>query len=235
MESVLTIPEGRDRLLGKALELESVVQASGSGPAGRRESVQARVERRDRWFRAVEDAVLDLTNSLPAGTEDYEARQLFRFMTDMRRSIESDGDALDSEGKVALDARRMIDVIRRIERRLQHSVLEDPVSAVGYVFEQLDSLTAAELAEILGVTPKTIGAWRAGSPVKAKADRAKLVAQLVCHLEASMSQLGLLMWFRHGLRATGGRSPIELMNDDLPAAAQQLIPLARGGRGQLAG
>src|SRR4051794_1864452 len=65
-------------------------------------------------YRAVEDAVLDLANALPAGTEDYEARQLFVFLTELRRAIENHGDT-------ALAAMRMADVARRLERRPPHA------------------------------------------------------------------------------------------------------------------
>src|SRR4051812_50214070 len=61
-------------------------------------------------YRAVEDAVLDLANALPAGTEDYEARQLFVFLTELRRAIDDHGD-------VQLAAMRMAGVARRLERR----------------------------------------------------------------------------------------------------------------------
>src|SRR4051812_12876257 len=101
-------------------------------------------------YRKVEDAVLDLANALPAGTEDYEARQLFVYLTELRRAIESQGDT-------ALAAMRMADVARRLERRLAHAVLEEPEEAARYVLTQLDALTVSQLARVLGTSTKTVG------------------------------------------------------------------------------
>src|SRR3954463_9187939 len=85
-------------------------------------------------YRRVEDAVLDLANALPAGTEDYEAKQLFVFLTELRRGI-------DARAAVARAAMRRADAARRLERRLAHAVLENPEEAVRFVLAQLEPLT----------------------------------------------------------------------------------------------
>src|SRR3954469_5950897 len=179
-------------------------------------------------YRAVEDAVLDLANALPAGTEDYEARQLFVFLTELRRAIENNGDT-------ALAAMRMADVARRLERRLAHAVLEDPDDAARYVLTQLDALGVTALAKLLGVSTKTVGAWKAGRPVKQKVERVMLVAQLVWYLRYSMTATGLLLWFENPADQLGERSPLELLDEDVSGAWATLVAYARGGRGQLAG
>src|SRR4051794_38321641 len=94
-------------------------------------------------YRAVEDAVLDLANALPAGTEDYEARQLFLFLTELRRAIDDGGD-------VALAAMRMADVARRLERRLAHPGLQNPEEAVRVVLPPLEPLTGTQIARLVG-------------------------------------------------------------------------------------
>jgi hypothetical protein len=129
----------------------------------------------------------------------------------------------------------MADVARRIDRRLEHAVLENADEAARYVFAQLDSLGATELARLLGVSTKTVGAWKAGGPVKQKVARVKLVAQLVSYLRYSMTQTGLLMWFDNPADALGGRTPLELLGTDVRAAWEPLVAYARGGRAQLAG
>ena len=194
------------------------------------ELVEHGADERAGWYREVEDAVLDLTNALPAGTEDYEARQLFRFLTELRRAIDA-----GVEGRVELAAMRMADVARRMDRRLAHAALEDADEAARYVFAQLDSIGATELARVLGVSTKTVGAWRAGKPVKQRVERVKLVAQVVSYLRYSMTQTGLLMWFANPADALGARSPLELLDEDVRAAWEPLVAYARGGRGQLAG
>jgi hypothetical protein len=235
MTTALLDPTTRERLRSKAELVEDLVERSADERPSAGENVKARVERRWGWYRRVEDAVLDLTNALPAGTEDYEARQLFVFLTELRRAIDEDPRPTDRAGRVRLAAMRMADVARRMERRLQHSVLENPDEAARYVFAQLDSLGATELARLLGVSTKTIGAWRSGKPVKQKVDRVKLVAQLVSYLRYSMTQTGLLMWFDNEADRLGERSPLQLLDASVRTAWEPLVAYARGGRGQLAG
>jgi hypothetical protein len=225
----------REKLRSKAELVENLVERSVDEHPSVDEKLKARMERRWGWYRSVEDAVLDLTNALPAGTEDYEARQLFVFLTELRRAIDDDPKATDKAGRVQLAAMRMADVARRMERRLEHSVLENPDEAARYVFGQLDSIGVTEVARLLGVSTKTVGAWKAGKPVKQKVERVKLVAQLVAYLRYSMTQTGLLMWFDNEADVLAERSPLQLLDENVRAAWEPLVSYARGGRGQLAG
>jgi hypothetical protein len=235
MTTALLDPGTRETLRSKAELVEDLVERSSDERPTADEQLAARVERRWAWYRRVEDAVLDLVNTLPAGTEDYEARQLFLFLTGLRRAIDADPETTDRTGRVALAAMRMADVARRMDRRLQHAVLENADEAARYVFEQLDAIGVTDLARLLGVSTKTIGAWRSGSPVKQKVERVKLVAQLVSYLRYSMTQTGLLMWFGNPADLLDGRSPLDLLGADVRTAWEPLVTYARGGRGQLAG
>jgi transcriptional regulator with XRE-family HTH domain len=218
MTTALLDPTTRASLRSKAEVVEDLVEPGA--------------DRRRDWYRRVEDAVLDLVNALPAGTEDYEARQLFVFLTELRRAIDEETDSTD---RVQLAAMKMGDVVRRMDRRLEHAVLENPEGAARFVFEQMDAVGATELARLLGVSTKTIGAWRSGRPVKQKVERVKLVAQLVAYLRYTMTQSGLVMWFGNEADALGGRSPLELLDESVGAAWEPLVAYARGGRAQLAG
>ena len=93
----------------------------------------------------------------------------------------------------------------------------------------------SDLARLLGVSTKTVGAWRSGKPVRQKAERVKLVAQLVSYLHYSMTPTGLVMWFENEADLLGGRSPLQLMDESVSGAWEPLVAYARGGRGQLAG
>jgi hypothetical protein len=57
----------------------------------------------------------------------------------------------------------------------------------------------------------------------------------VSYLRYSMTQTGLLLWFGNPADALAGRSPLELLDEDVRRAWEPLVAYARGGRAQLAG
>lgn len=224
----------RDSLQQKAASIGELVGESADELPLSNESRAKRNERRLAWYHRIENGVLDLTNSFPAGTEDYEAKQLFVFLLELRRAIDEDPGGTDSAGSLALAAAKMLDVLHRMKRRLERSALDNPDEAASFVLAQMSALKATDVARVLGVTTKTLAAWKTGTSVKNTPERAKLVAQLVAYLRYAMTPTGLLMWFENPADALNGRSPLELLNDDVSAAWEPLITYARGGRGQLA-
>lgn len=182
--------------------------------------------------RRLEDGVLDLSTRLPAGTEDYEARRLFEYTVALRRALEPDEPDLDS---ALLTLVNFLDVLKRMERKLAHTRIEDPVEAVGFLLRVLSTQADEDVAELLGVSTRTLSAWRAGTrPSRASAGQILLVAQVVMYLRTSMTPRGLILWFRAPHDALDNMSPLELLQKDLDQAERLLRPLARGGRGQLA-
>jgi hypothetical protein len=126
-------------------------------------------------------------------------------------------------------------VVRRVGRRLEHDALDVPRTAADYVLAALPGAGAGELGRLLGVSTKTVGAWRAGRPVTRNADRVVLAAQVLTHLRGSMTPRGVLLWFDAPRAQLDGRTPLQLLDEDGPAAAREpLTALARGLRGQLA-
>ncbi len=187
------------------------------------------------WFTALEDAVLALVRALPEGGEDYDAGRMFEFIVGLRRAIEAAPDGADPDGAIELAVLSVGDVVRRVGRRLEHDALDEPRAAADFVFATLPAAGAGELGRLLGVSTKTVGAWRAGRPVTRNADRVVLAAQVLTHLRASMTPRGVVAWFDAPRAQLGGRSPLELLDRDGPAAAREpLTALARGLRGQLA-
>jgi len=199
------------------------------------DGVEARLEQRRRSYAAVEDGILDLSSALPQGTEDYEARKLFEFLVGLRRAIDADPDGTDARGEVELHKLMMRDVLQRIERRLLHDELDDPRVAADFVFRTLDRVGAGDLARLLGVSTKTVGAWRAGRAVTRNGERVVVLAQLLSYLRASLTPLGIVMWFDAPRDQLGGATPLELLDRGVAAAREPLVSLARGARGQLAG
>ena len=193
-------------------------------------------ERRMAWYQELEDAVLDLSNALPQGTEDYDARKMFEFLVGVRRAIVADPSGTDERGEIELKTIQLRDVVRRIGRRLEHDELDDANVAARAIFATLKGVPVTDLSRLLGVSTKTVNTWKAGGPVTRKTGRVVVLAQLLTYLRSSLTPAGLVMWFdapRHQLR---GRTPLQLLDEDGPAAArEQLVPLARGARGQLAG
>jgi hypothetical protein len=187
------------------------------------------------WFTRLEDAILVLVRALPERGEDYDAGRMFEFSVALRRAIEVAPDGEDPGGGIELAALSIGDVARRVRRRLEHDALDEPRVAADFVLAALPSAGAGELGRLLGVSTKTIGAWRAGRPVTRNADRVVLTAQVLTHLRASMSPRGMLLWFDAPRAQLDGRTPLELLDRDGPAAAREpLTALARGLRGQLA-
>lgn len=225
----------RDELRSKAEHVESLVEKSIDERPSAEEALSDRVQRRMTWYRLVQDALLDLANRLPDGTEEHEALQLFKLLTELGCEIADDADARDESRRIELTAMKIVDVLRRLARRLEHSVLEDPGEAARYVFVQLGALSANDLARLLGVSTKTVGAWRAGKPVRQKTERVKLVAQLVSYVRYSMTPTGVLMWFDNEADVLDGQSPMQIMDAGISSAWAPLVSYARGGRGQLAG
>lgn len=232
MDAMLASPSREIR--AKALSIEDLVQP----PASVREraldvvgeSAESLAARRLRWYQQLEDAILDLSNLLPQGPEDYDARKLFQFLIELRRAMAEDPD--DRGGEVELATARLRDVGARISRRLEHERLDDSREAAAAVLDVMAGVPAKDLARLLGVSEKTIGVWRSGGVVERNVSRVVLVAQLLTYLRPSMTPKGLMMWFDAGRPQLDGRSPIDLLAD--PATAHDpLVALARGARAQL--
>jgi hypothetical protein len=190
--------------------------------------------RRDAWYQSLEDAILDLSNALPEGTEDYDTRKLFEFLIELRRAITADPAVADVGDDVELAVMKLRDVLGRIGRRLEHNILDNPQVAAQSIFQTLANIGVGDLARLLGVSTKTINTWKAGGPVTRKTERVVMLAQLLTYLRSSMTPVGLVMWFDAPRPQLGGRTPLELLNENEAAARESLVPLARGARGQLA-
>jgi DNA-directed RNA polymerase specialized sigma24 family protein len=224
-----------DQLREQAGDVEALVtpphsldeRTRGSGPL-------PSAERRAAWFRRVEDSVLDLSNSMPEGVEDYDVRKLLGFVVDLRRALESDPDATDRDGEVEIATMRVADVVKRVGRRLLHERLDDPQAAAAFVLETLGGVNVSEVAALLGVSTKTVGSWRQGSRVRNNTRRVIVIAQVLSYLRASMTAIGIVMWFDAERDQLGGLTPLALLEQNEASAHAKLIGLARATRGQLA-
>ncbi len=153
----------------------------------------------------------------------------------LRNAIEDDPDGRDLAGEVELAKMKMGDVAHRIGRRLLHEQLDNPRAAADYVFATLRGVGTGDLARLLGVSTKTIYTWKAGGPVARGVRRMVTVAQILTYIRASMTPLGLVMWFDAPRDQLAEHTPLQVLDEDIERARPILIELARGARGQLAG
>jgi DNA-binding transcriptional regulator YiaG len=233
MDAVADKPADLDELRLKAGQVEDLVTPSRSSDE-QKEARATRAERRLAWYQSVEDAVLDLSNAMPENLEDYDVRKLFEIVVELRRLVEANPDERDTTGEIELASMKAADIVKRIQRRLRHQRLDDPQTAAASIFKALDGIGASELATLLGVSTKTVGAWRHGAPVARNSRRIVIVAQLLDYLQSSMTPRGLMMWFDAERDQLGGRTPLDVLDENEAAAHPVLLSLAIGSRGQLA-
>ena len=236
MAAVADMTERLTGLREKAERVLELVSPPRAQPERRAKSEpeHSLAELRWAWYQGVENAVLDLSEALPEGTEDYDARKLFEFLIELRQAITADPGVSDAQGNVALGAMKMRDVVGRIGRRLEHDTLDDPQAAARAILATLPNVGVGDLARLLGASTKTVNTWKAGGVVSRKTGRVVLLAQLLTYLRSSMTPVGVVMWFDAPRPQLGGRTPLELLDENEALAREALVPLARGARGQLA-
>ena len=157
---------------------------------------------------------------------------MFELLVGLRRAITADPDATDARGEVEMAVLMIGDVARRIQRRLELDELDDPRAAADLVFRTLRGVGVGDLGRLLGVSTRTVNAWRKGGPVTRNARRVVLLAQLLLTLQESMTAAGLTMWFGAARFQLGGRSPLDLLDEDAAIAREALVPLTRGFAGR---
>lgn len=193
-----------------------------------------RVADRDRQFAGLREEVLQLARS-PLWRAHDLARELLLTLEDLRAAVEADPDALDPEWREREAMMRMRVVIQAMVRQLDHAAIDSPPVAAKLVAETLADVEVGEVARLLGATSKSVENWRSGrvEQIKRNPSRVALVGQLVYELRDSMTPRGVLMWFDRPREQFGGSTPRELLDANVADAAGKLLPLARGGRGQL--
>jgi hypothetical protein len=235
MSSVLLEPPPtEEQLRERAEELagEVAVQLTPDeegAPAARAD----RIARREEFFAALRGAALSLAAS-PAWRAHDLTTELLLLVERLRDELAADADATDPEWRVREVLQRMLVVLRAMVRQLMHDAIDRPELAARYVAETLSDLGKAEVAELLGTTPRMVGNYRQGTvgQIRKNPARVTLVGQLVYELIGSMTARGVLLWFDARTPQLGGRTPRELLDEDPATHRPALIALARGGRAQ---
>jgi len=130
----------------------------------------------------------------------------------------------------------MIDeAIRRADRRsMREGFDKSPQRAIEYVLEILPDLSSGELAELFGLSERTVRAWRNALPERPQAEQERLstLAQVLFDITPSTTDRGALRWFHRRLYQLGERTPLDLLNEGEPSAYEELRAVARASRGQ---
>jgi hypothetical protein len=199
-------------------------------------SRKRRVTERNRWFERVRGEILGLARD-PAWRDHALMIELLLTLEDLRAEIALDRDALDEGWKVRYPMKIMHVVVQAMLRQLDHAAIDDPTVAARFVAEELRNVEVREVARLLGATTKSVQNWRRGrvEQIKRNPTRITLIGQLVYELRNSWTGHGVLMWFDVPREQFGEQTARELIDADVADAARKLLPLARGGRGQLGG
>lgn len=139
----------------------------------------------------------------------------------------------------------------RAERRIELRIgLEHCRQALAYILEEapvaedrpageiarwlIEALESghADIAEVLGVSARTLQRWSAGTstPAGPEVARLRLVARLVNNLRHAMTSTGALLWLREPHVDLDGRAPAALLDE--PGAYLMLLQLAARTRSQ---
>jgi hypothetical protein len=150
--------------------------------------------------------------------------------------IEADEDGLDPDWRVRENLDRISQIVELLRRNHEHGALDDAPTAARFVVGELAGARDEDIADICGVETRTIRNWRKHQPgtIRVNGDRVVLAAQLIYDLRGTITAPGIARWFRRPRHQLDGRTPLDLMNENIDKAAGPLRDLSRSARGQLA-
>lgn len=131
--------------------------------------------------------------------------------------------------------------LEQVRQALAYIVEEEPVhddasaAAVAAWLIETVEVPQRELAEVLGVNPRTLQRWAAGesTPSGVEATRLRTLARVVNNLRHVLTGTGVLLWLREPHRDLRGKRPSELLGT--PEAYTALVRLAARARSTVLG
>jgi hypothetical protein len=171
----------------------------------------------------------DLKPDIEALDLDVEqSAALYSAILDVDRAMHADREDLDRFEQMLLGIERVRQVIRDALDEFVGGAEPDRRRLVRSITDSLPGVKQSELAEVLGVDPRTLRRWsgEAGQPDH----RLTTVARLVAVLRHAWTPAGVIRWFHRRRRDLGGRAPLELLSD--AGAERDLISAARSSRNQ---
>ena len=161
-----------------------------------------------------------------AGVDPYVVNTLRQGMSEAYRALSLDDGERVAELRVGLEQIRqslasMIDGADAADERTSTQI-------AAWLVETLES-TNQDIADLLGVVPRTLHRWMTGesTPSGDEAARLRIVARVVSHMRHALTGPGVLLWFglvHPEIRTT----PAELLDD--PSHYPELVALAARAR-----
>jgi hypothetical protein len=237
----LTPPATQDARLRRLTELDSELEAlkasfeealgsfgNAFGEVVGRPDLDGSIEGR---LNGVADRLRDLKPEIEALDFDVEqSAALFSAIVDVDRAVHADREDFDRFEQMLLGIERIRQVTRDALDEFVGGAGADRRRLVQAIVDSLPGVKQGQLAEVLGVDPRTVRRWatESGAPEQ----RLLVVARLVSILRHAWTPAGVVAWFRRARRDLDGRAPLELLGD--PGNERLLISAARSSRNQYA-
>lgn len=143
-----------------------------------------------------------------------------------------------------LEARRSVERLRQTMRDIAQSERVGPTAdrrdVVAWVNAALPGIPMSTIADLVDVAPRTWTRWRDGDKDTGQsrevesnhADRLRVVAQTLAHLQHSYTPAGAVEWFSRPNPRLGGRTPLDALaervndRDVIAAAAGSRVSVA---------
>lgn len=187
---------------------------------------------------SIEGRLQEIATRLKALKPEIEALEfdleqstaLLSAILDVDRAMHAEEDDLDRFEETLLGIERVRQVIRDALDEFVGGPDADRRRLVRAIIDSLPGVRQADLAELLGVDPRTVRRW-SSEPGQAE-HRLVIVARLVAVLRHAWTPAGVMTWFHRSRRDLDGKAPIELIPD--PGAERALLSAARSSRNQYA-
>ncbi|HEX9713103.1 MAG TPA: hypothetical protein VGB52_11225 [Actinomycetota bacterium] len=219
------------RALNKVAEAPAAYRARTRAGATGKRAADPRLEA----YRGAREVIRRFANA-PEWRDHPLVLDLLDRTFELEVAIEQDPSGRDPDWKLREIRDQIVDIVAALQRQAGQREMDDASGAVAFLLEHLRTLRQADLGALVGVDPRTVRGWKARRPsaVRKQPERVVLVARLVDELRRSRTPLGIMQWFTRARPQLEGRTPLELLEQDVARATDALIPLARASRGQMA-
>lgn len=171
----------------------------------------------------------NLKPQLEAADLSLEQRAtMYSALVDVNTAMNAAPDDLDRFEAALIGIERVRHVIRDALDEFVGGATADRRRLLQELERGLPGVRQADIADLLGVDPRTIRRW-AAAPGKPD-HRLELVARITAVIKHAWTPKGMIAWFHRARRDLGGKAPIELLDE--PSSERDLLNAARSSRNQ---